>query len=341
MSKLSLFFRTLIKSSIDPSYYKELLEVKARFTWRYFLFFNLLAAFVVSIVIMIPVALFDLRGAVTTVSEVYPQDLEMTLSQGELSINQELPYVVPVPDFLSEVDGVSDEFAQGFYSEFPDYIVTFTTNDEFAGVQAFEEYDSFAVLTETTAYYYDDNDTVQITAVNYDEAEFDGTYTLTSETIRSLTDEFLNLPFLKNKWYVGMIGVATFVFLLPAMMLLRLFTILVYTVTVYVIARIGIKSASKVSYGKLYQLGMHSVTPVILVSWVVGLATPFQLSGWLYFFAYMGWTLFVLTKATADLAVVSSEVDTPPEAPKKPNIKKAKQLQPKKTTKKKSSLKIS
>lgn len=312
MQKLKTFVRSVIKSCSDPAYYKDILAAKPSFSWQYFLFFNFLLSVILAVGLMVPVALFDLESAADELAAVYPADLELVYDQGQLSINQELPYVVPLP-VEATVPG----------EELPTALVTFTSNEMFLGVPNFDQYQSLAVITETTLYVQEDMDTGEIRSYNFDEFQVNERIEVTPATIQTIKQAALDIPFVKNKWYVPAIGAAVLVFVLPGMLWVRLVTLLIYSFIAWLLSRLFVKGL-ELSYGNVYKLSLHSITPVIIVSWILGAVGVFQLSGWLYLGAYLVWTLLVFNQLKSGPKPQSAKKKAPARKPAAKTVTKKK-----------------
>jgi hypothetical protein len=238
---------------------------------------------ILSLFLIVPLMRVDVRSIATEFVQAYPQDLEITVEDGRLDINQPLPYVVGIPEKIDRQMEKNE----------PANVVTFTTNDDFGGVQDFARFDSFAVVTESAVYFMSDDDTGEVRA--YPIPDSQERVQVNAAFIDDLKEQFLNLPLIKEKLYIpALVGLA-FVLGFPALLFGRLIALLVYTFLVYLIAKFFMNN-KKFTYGKLYQLSMHSITPVIVISWVAGYLAHYSVHGLLHFVLYAGWTLYLLSQ---------------------------------------------
>ena len=226
----------------------------------------------------------DVRMVANEFVQQYPQDLEITVEGGQVSINQELPYHIAIPEKIGHYAEIETE---------PTNVVTFTTDEDFGGVHNFYRYESFAVVTQSAVYFMSDDDTREVRA--YPIPETQEKIEVSAALMDDLKEQFLNFPFIKERLYVPTLVALGFIISLPLMIFVRLLVLVFYAFVVYLIAKFFM-SNKNFSYGKLYQLSMHSVTPVIIVSWLVGYVGKFSVHSWLHLGLFVVWTLYVLSQ---------------------------------------------
>jgi len=298
MRKITSFFRSIFKSSTDAQYYADVVKAKASFSWKYFFAFNLLAALVTGITILVPVSLFDVPGAVLSVTQNYPSDLVITADQTGVSVNQELPYSIPL-----NIDSQDEELRRN--------AITFTSDESISGASDVKDLDSYIVVTQTSAYVQESNDGEMKL---YELPTFDETMTLDRSTVDNATNSFITHPFIQQRLYLPLLAGILLLLVYPFMLLFRLMTLAVYALVTLVAVRVFMKQKN-LSYGKIFQISIHSLTPVIIVAYALGIFSYLFFHGWVYFFAYLAWTLFVISKLPhAVIAAVEPEPEivTPP-----------------------------
>jgi len=286
MQKIKTFLLTFIKSISQPAYYQDIFKANFSFSIKYLLVFNLILASILAVRVLVPVYNFDVNEAVDLVSQIYPQDLEISGVDGEITINQPLPYQVPIPSQVWEELG-DNEIDQ----EIPFNIVTFTSDDEFKGIGKFDQYQSIAVVTESSLYFIEDIDSGEIRA--YPISEFEEDFVIDAQMVEQGKQAFLDFPFIKNKAYIYWIAGLVLILLYPMMLILRFWTLLIYSGFVWIATTIFMKK-KKLEYTKILQIGIHSLTLVILADWILDITGIFDLSGVWYFAVYFGWTMLVL-----------------------------------------------
>jgi len=99
MKKLKTFFQTFRNSAFKPLYYKDVLKAPFSFSIKYFLFLflvlSLLTAATLSFFLVQKVNPY-LNQLKTQAPEFYPPELELTIKDGSVSINQPEPYFIPI-----------------------------------------------------------------------------------------------------------------------------------------------------------------------------------------------------------------------------------------------------
>lgn len=257
MKSLLTFFRSVVKSSSDPQYGADIVKAPGSFSWKYFFFFNLILAVAVTVRMTIPVAMFELRQVSDAIVSQYPSDLEINLDEAGLTINQPLPYSVPIN--LGEFAGYEE------MAEYPSNIVTFTTDAEVMGIKDFYAQDSFAVLTETSIYIMEDMDTREVKAIEMPVPETP--LMVNAQMINAAVERFFELGFIKNKLYVGVFFAMMLVFSIIGMNIARLWSTFILGLIVFVAGKI-FQSAKQVSFGQAMRLVIHAVTPFIIVRFI-------------------------------------------------------------------------
>ncbi len=297
MNKIKTFFNTLVKSCFQPTYFQDVIKANFSFSVKYFLVFNLLIALIVGARSLTPIYNFNLPYAVKSALELYPQELAITVDQTGLTINQPTPYQVKLePKVMARIfGGTPNEYSWGG-SEIN--LVTFESDENFAGVQNFEQYNSLAVVTNSGIYVVDDMDTGEIRAVPFEFEEMKETWVLDRQTLDLLVDELLKQPFIKDKLYLYVIAGAVILLLYPGMLIWRTWTIMFYSVLIWALSSMMMQD-KRLSYTKVAQLSIHALTPVILLAMLLNVFFTYSLHGWLYFTAYLVWMLVGLSQVQA------------------------------------------
>lgn len=281
------------------------------FTWKYFFFFNLIAALIIGVKLLVPVALFDLAGNLVQMANVFPEDLVVTADDKGLNINQELPYTIPMSQIA--VEGMSDED-----TDVPQNILTFTADEAIEGIQSVRDLDSIFVLTPTTVYVAGDQVDQEVRA--YPIPEFEEAITLDRSSINTFIDRVVNHPFLKNKLYVPALLLASLLIVYPLILISRVVTLALYATATWVIVMLFMKKKG-LGWSKIFQISMHSITPIILIAHLIGIFSFVFFHGWIYFLSYLGWTLFVISKLGNRSGVVEGEVVSSRSAKAAPSAK--------------------
>lgn len=315
MQQLKTFFRTLVNSLSNPSYYADVLKVKAWFSWKYFLFWNVLLSLLILVYVLPPVMSFKPQEVSEQIVAAYPAELEIYGGENGIEINQERPYSIPFPaEWTEEIpeDAKADIDVNDIpLDEAEDFsIVTFDTDANIQNIQDFYEARSIAVLTESTVYMLDDADTGEVRV--YEMPAFEEEFTFGLSDIKNFERKVLEHPFVAQKWYVSLIGLFMVLVMIPLTIWLRIVTIAIYSVLVWITAGFVIKK-TKIEYGKAFQVGLHTLTLPVLIKVVIDLvnsysATRLEFGGIWFFLVYFVWTMFVLYQAVSSTRVTDKKV---------------------------------
>ncbi len=153
------FFSTLIKSLYNPEFYQGIPENRTGDAVKYFLGFIFVVAVLFSIMPMVIGLGFFLAAhneadqGYAQVRGFYPSDLVVKINQGEISINQPEPYLIPTPS--SWVNGLSDggRRSSGFRIE---NLIVFDTAKPIAS-EDFEADQTLVIVGKNEIGMYDPN----------------------------------------------------------------------------------------------------------------------------------------------------------------------------------------
>jgi hypothetical protein len=291
MNKIKTFFLTLIKSCTQPAYYAEVVKAKFSFSLKYLLVFQALFTVLVAVRLFVPISQFDLESAIKSAADTFPQDLVVSFENQELTINQPLPYVVPFPAPLFQLMMESGDPAFS--------LVTFTSDEAFQ-IKDFDDYSSLAVVTESAVYYISDYDHMEIGVFPFSRIEEEAgeeavNFMVSVQDVDQLESRILSHPFIKDRLYLHAILAALLLLLYPVLLLIRVWTLMIYSVIVWLTASL-LWSGKKLNYGKIFQIGIHALTPVVLAAWLLDWLGIFQLQGWWYLGAFLVWVMICLSQ---------------------------------------------
>lgn len=281
MQQLTTFLHVFINSISQPKYYQKVLAVKSWFSWKYFLLLNALLS-LVTLVYLLPALLqFQPSMVADEAVSVFPAELVVYGDEEGLSINQERPYSVPFPEFLT------DETSVGIN------LVTFSTDEEVASVQDFYNSQSLAVVTETTIYMLDDTETGEVRV--YAMPTFTEPFEVSQADVESVAQKIIQHPFFAQKWYVPLVSIIALVLVFTFSLIGRIIALVIFSAVAWVITAVFMK-AKKLSYGQLFQIGLHSLTLPLLVKIIIDYFMWFDFSGIIFMIAYLVWTLFIVSQ---------------------------------------------
>ncbi len=137
MKRLKAFWYVYRRSLIDVDYYKDLLKVKADFSFKYFISLALVATLLTTVRFAVP-AIPRVRNILNNLLDeflaTYPSRLEITVQDGMWQINQPEPFAIKAPEFFTaeEVD-------------FPENLVVL---DHQGTINDLEEMDTFMIVND-------------------------------------------------------------------------------------------------------------------------------------------------------------------------------------------------
>lgn len=259
MQKLTTFFRAFWKSISSFTYYRDVVKAPFSFSLKYFLLFSLLTGFTLTLLIsmaILPAIHQFLARVETRAKSLYPQDLTITIKDGELATSATEPLHFPIPFelFTDTPPAVSDQNQM--------YLLTIDTG---AQVEDYKDSKSLIFVTKKNVVVTQDSEGTRI----YDLKEFDDA-TIDKKTVDEFFEKFL--PLLKIVPVV-VIGVISFLLLL-LLPLLRLAWLMILTLPLLMISSM---MKLTISYGKLYQIGLHALTLPTLIQFFTlffGLVIP-------------------------------------------------------------------
>lgn len=297
----------------SPSYYNDVVRAPYSFSWKFFLAFNFLCAVLLSLVIAIPISLFNFSGMLHQVANQYPADLEITAGANGIQINQPLPYAVPMllenQPFMEEV-----RMEEGV----PANLITFVDEqDATFGAQVNQVFDSMIVVTPRMAYVSEGNDPEEFNEIRaYAIPEFQEEMVVDQQLIDGWVNQVTDNPFVANRLYVPLIALVVILVTFPFLTLWKVITLAFYSVIVWAITSLGMKDKN-LSFGKVFQIGQHSMTLISVLSILVGILSLFTLNGPFYVIAFVVWTLFIISRLNRTTSVAVSSTTTARSSSKK------------------------
>lgn len=257
MSPIGAFFSTIRDSFYGPALYASMKDRSLGSAFIFLLLVILLATLVGSVSILGGLFPFlDSFSKTDYVAKYYPEGLVITLKGGEVSTNQEEPYILPVSAEMKPKEGE------------PKNILAIDTRPDIT-LEALGSYDAFMTLTKHEVIFTDDNERRVFSLKSMPDLILGQA---TAEKWMDIAKKFvlaMSIPLA----IVGILMVVTFTFSyhLMASLLGAVIAIL-----------IGMLFQKKLSYGEGYKTALFATVPVIVLGTVAGLfgvpALPFLLS---------------------------------------------------------------
>ena len=294
MQVLKTFFRTAVLSSISPQYYNDVVRAPKSFSFKYLLFFHAVGTVIAVIIMGVGISkAVNLPKIRQEILSVYPSDLRIELKDGKLLTNKALPYAIPIPKKISQ--DLTAETIQY------DHIAVFEKDANIKGVQDVRNWNSVIVVTESN-FYIRENDR-SIRAYEIPKAT---DFSLTRDSVANRLDAVINHPIVAKKWYVPLITIALLPFVFTGELLGSLVMLFIYTIPGWILGKLMF-AGKHLTFGTVFRIGIHTITPVILVVSAVkttGAPLPYSVLSFVY---YVVWTyvVFRALKTPTEKKVIS------------------------------------
>lgn len=248
MRKLQLVVTALVRSVIDPRYFKDVYHS----TWRFsLLFFTLVVMLMSGLMAGVSarwLAHVDISRIPQEALAAFPNDLELQFSTQGLSVNKPLPYSIPVP-----ANWPSDK-AQ--YQN----LVTFVSASASPTMDDIALYRSIAVISPSEVYIAKYNDENSLDEVRqYAIPGFDETLILNRPYIDQQFLAWFDHPFFAQKWYAWLIGTVLFMVLVPFLWIFQMVVYAIISLLFWLVTRL-VGAWKHLSYGQIYRISMVMLT---------------------------------------------------------------------------------
>jgi hypothetical protein len=199
-----------------------------------------------------------LRDGYESVLLSYPEDLQISLSSTGVSVNQKLPYRVPLPaTIIEETDDADVRF-----------LVAFVANEQMKTLPDFWEYEALAVVTETTLYLRQDEGQVTMQDLSEVLQDVEEPVVIDRALLSSVPiEDIASFWMFQPSFYVPAIFVVGLVFLYPALLTLLAVMLLFWSLVLWIVLKCFSRTRG-LSFGKTYQIGVHAYTPVYLLGFL-------------------------------------------------------------------------
>lgn len=283
MKKLKTFWYSFQKSLLDFTYYKDVAKASFWFSYKYL--FLLLVCLSLIRSIQLGVAYSTVRKNIPSyitiaqreLTNIYPKELELRISNGKLYTNVEEPYTIEFPKVFGDMGGK--------------HLIVIDTK---GSVDEYPKYNTIVLATKQALVYPDKQQGNRTTTQVYYFSELKRSlymdHTEYAKLVAKANPFFAKLPnIIDTVVAVGLILLPLFggFFWLAGTLLGLLFL----TVIIWIVEKI-----LKTSYGykTLFRMGMHGVTWSILFSFLLDIMN--QRVSYLYNLIFVAWMIFVLVK---------------------------------------------
>lgn len=283
MQKLKIFSRSFVRSISDPVYYNDILKSKLSFSLKYFAFLNLLFTLIIGITIAVPLFKFDPTNFAEEVANTYPEELVVEVANGQVNINQDLPYTIPFPEHLFESEDDPD---------FDFDLVRFDDDKNIGNIRDFLDTKSVVTVTQSSIYTMNNDDGGEVRVYPVPDGEG---MIIDRDSVNYVKDIIMENSLVKYRLYAPILSLLMMVLIFAGLYISRLIVVAIYTVFVDISRRIFMKD-KKLSYSQEFQIGLHAFTPILVVETITNLLGVNLLGGWISFLLYMIWVLFIINK---------------------------------------------
>jgi len=255
MNYFKVFFYVWKRSFSEAKYYKDVLKAPFAFSLKYFIFFCFLLTLVTTIYlstkVFIPLNQF-LARVPKVLTEVYPGELEIKISNGVMTTNVPQPYFIPFDRFEEGFEELEKEI-RGISSDEIENILVIDTN---ARVEDLRRYQTYALLTRSYLSYYRDDGRIEI--VTLDKIN---NFTLNQTIVKGVVSRLLPWLRLISIFLLPLLFIGIFLFFISS----QLGYLLISSLALFLGAKI---ISYPLSYIKAYQVDLHLttiITPFFLI----------------------------------------------------------------------------
>lgn len=241
------FFKVIKSSVYDVEFYKSLESKATSSAFKYFLKLNLLIALLLTIIIsltVIPLTLVLTKSSnIDKVIQVFPQDLEIKIKDGQANSNVTGAYVVPVG---TKNDGISK-----VKLEQKNYITIDTTND--FDLEKYKSSDSLVYLSKDYFVFQENGGQIKIQPLK-------GIPDMTISNNSISNWVYSVIPYLRALLPLAVVGILLISF--ASLFIGNLIFILIVSLIVLVIEKVR---KINVTYGQIFKRSLHLVTAIIVL----------------------------------------------------------------------------
>lgn len=267
---MKTMLETFKKSIYNPGFYRGAAEVPLSEALRYYVKVSFLFAVVISIalaIVITPQAIsFFKTSAPEMVKNYFPQELSITLQDGEAAVNVPEPYIIPGRDAAKEILN-SQELKN---------LLVIDTKHNF-DKETFEKYQTFALLTKKELVTKNDRGQITIQDLN---------------VFPKTTIEQASLLLLVEKISASLVYVIPLGFLVT--LLVMFFGYLNYLIILFLFALIPYYFARikhrTLSYGAAYRMSLYAVVPALALKTILNMFGVYFLPA---FFTFLVFALVV------------------------------------------------
>ena len=285
MKKLQTFKYIFWKSLTKPEYYEDVVTAKFSFSLKYLyalLFFSYLLLGMktaVSVTVSIPKIPNFIEDAKKVLSNIYPEELVLTIQDKKISTNVVEPYFIAIPREMGIPKGEAR------------YLLAIDTS---AVITDFEKYQSFFLLSKEFVAMKDNNSGYKVQPLDEILKDVPDGTKIKKTDFNYLMEKIY--PYFNYLYPFAYIAVALLLTLWPLFMagfnlLGKLIMLAVYSLPLIILAKLLKRS---LTYKNVYRMSMHGLTVSVLISTFLALIN-FNLP-YISLLAFLLWMIIVVLK---------------------------------------------
>jgi maltodextrin utilization protein YvdJ len=255
-------FKDIKNSFYNPSFYNEKKNESVKSSVLYFFKLTSIQSLIMTIliaIIIVPVTMLVIsKDSVDKMIGAFPEELTLTVKNGQLSTNVTEPYAIPIKSLASGADNPKEENSVIKKDTRKNFIVI-DTQTPFS-MEVFENSDTLVLLTKDFLVSEDSR----------------GKFTI--EKVSKIPDIEINkakitgwvytaIPYLK--FAIPLILVLSFFVILVGNIIGSLVFILIASFVIWCVMKI--KKSKFVSFKQIYKLGFYSITPLVILDLILSL----------------------------------------------------------------------
>jgi len=293
MKKIKAFIYIFTNSLLSTKYYKEILKTPFSFSIKYLFILSFVLAFIssaASTYIRVPILKDTLLQFKQSVIQVYPDDLEVYINEGNWSINKQEPFAIKTPQYLLETENNQTAQDETYQSMVPNNFIVFDTDGT---INDFYEADTLMLLNEKNLLIKEESG--YRTIVN--EIDENQNVVITKE---SFIEDLKPIDSITN--YLDYIFFFIFFVVLFIYFFIYRTFYLIFVAIILKLINIFIKPT--LDFKEIYRVGLHSMTlPLILETMLISGNTSLSLNiDWFLLLNITIGTLVILSATKFDEA---------------------------------------
>lgn len=250
-------FKQIKNSVYNKEYYKSTVLVEStKSSVKYLLKISALIALIASIIFAIasPFIFKAMKGEISSVVAGYPNDLVISIKDGNASINQPEPYIIKVPLSMA-TSSVSENNPK------VNNLIVINTSEPFS-IDKFKEYSTLSLLTKNNIAMMSNNGEIKIMSLS----EFGNV-----DISKTWLEQKANKTHQVLPWLLVGMAVLVYLGIFIFEIISSLIIILLYALVVWGFLK---NKGIEVTYGRAYQVAIHASTLALIMGSIGNIIKP-------------------------------------------------------------------